>query len=70
MKWHNIADGDLPGFGKEVLVWIDGHRGPAWRNHYALVAYREANGEFYEERHFNDGPLIGVEKWAEISIPE
>ncbi len=64
----NILKEQKPEVGKEVLVWIDGHRGPAWSNNYALVAYMESNGEFYEERHVGD-PLIGVLFWQEILPP-
>jgi hypothetical protein len=68
MKWINIKD-ELPECGIEVLVWINGHRNPAWRNNYALVAYFEG-GKFWEERHPSKEPLIGIIKWAEIKIPE
>lgn len=37
--WHSVND-KLPELGVEVLVWIDGHRGPSERNNFALVAYR------------------------------
>lgn len=48
-------------------MWIDGHRGPAWSNNYPLVAYLESDGEWYEERHFHDGPLVGVVAWKPLS---
>lgn len=67
-EWHDIKE-VLPPIGEEVLVWIDGHRGPAWRNNHALVAFRGENGNFYEERHISDGPLIGIIKWQRIVIP-
>lgn len=67
MHWIDCKD-ELPPKGKEVLVWVDGHRGPSWSNNYALVAFRETNGKWYEERH-NPEPLIGVIKWTEIVTP-
>jgi hypothetical protein len=68
-EWQRVADG-LPPVGEEVLVWIDGHRGPAWRNNHALVAYRESNGGWYQERHREAPPLVGVIYWKYIDIPE
>lgn len=67
--WKNVED-ELPEAGEEVLVWIDGHREPAWRNNYALVAYIASNGYWFEERHFSGKPLVGVIKWCQIYIPE
>lgn len=46
---------------QEVLVWVNGHRGPAWSNNYALVAFMLSNGEFFEERHNTE--VIGVTHW-------
>lgn len=69
MKWVDIKD-ELPETLEEVLVWIDGHRGPWWRNNYALVAYLSGiDFKFYEERHC-DTPLVGVIKWSKIDVPE
>ena len=67
MNWFNLKD-KQPGDLEEVLVWIDGHRGPSWRNNYALVAYYE-NGSFWEERHRSHKPLVGVIKWTYIDLP-
>jgi len=67
MNWINCKE-KLPPIGEEVLVWVDGHRGPAWKNNHALVAYRNTNGNWYEERH-HDHPLYGVLKWTEIIEP-
>ena len=65
MKWIDCKQ-RLPEPGREVLVWVDGHRGPAWRNCYALVAYYSSSGKcWYEERH-DKNDLIGVVLWAEI----
>lgn len=64
-QWTRLQDG-LPGPGIEVLVWVDGHRGPAWSNHYALVAYVDVGGRWWEERH--SLPLDGVEAW--MPLPE
>lgn len=68
MNWIKCED-RLPEPGTEVLVWIDGHRGPSWRNNYALVAYLTQNGSWTEERHPSH-ILVGVVMWAEIEIPE
>jgi hypothetical protein len=68
MRWYNLADKTPPEL-EEVLVWIDGHRGAGWRNNHALVAYL-SRGHFWEERHPNKEPLVGVIKWAKISIPK
>lgn len=65
--WNNIKN--LPEIGNEVLVWVDGHRGPAWGNSYALVAYLNYDGHFYEERHHENGPLAGVIFWKYIEKP-
>lgn len=69
LTWIDCTDA-LPPFGEEVLVWIDGHRGPAWKNNHALVAYRESEGGWYEERHRSAEPLVGVIKWAVYNEPE
>jgi hypothetical protein len=47
----------------EVLVLVDGHRSPSWRNSYQLVAYMALDGTWWEERHPSAGPLIGVVAW-------
>ena len=62
--WTNIKD-KKPELAKEVLVWVDGHRGPAWSNNYALVAYLSPNGNFYEERHTQE-PIIGITHWKPL----
>jgi hypothetical protein len=54
----------------EVLVWIDGHRGPSWRNNHALVAYIDRTGFWWEERHPSKEPLGGVILWKPIRIPD
>lgn len=56
----------LPDPMKEVLVWIDGKRGPSWKNNHALVAYMASTGEWFEERHPLRDPLVGVIAWTEI----
>lgn len=69
LHWTDCED-ELPEPGIEVLVWVDGHRGPAWRNNHHLVAYLSNDKKtWYEERH-DDKPLLGVTKWAAISAPE
>lgn len=68
MNWTSVEDA-LPEAGTEVLVWVEGHRGPAWRNNHHLVAYLGAlGGEWWEERHDNQ-PLIGVTHWAPLPEP-
>jgi hypothetical protein len=64
--WINIKE-KLPEIHKEVLVWVDGHRRPAWSNNYALVAYMESDGVFWEEMH--DEIVIGVTHWMEYQKP-
>ena len=54
----------------EVLVWIDGHRGPQWKNNHALVAYMNHAGEWHEERHYKREPLAGVIAWTPITDPD
>ena len=54
---------------EEVVVWIDGHRGPSWRNNHALVAYLDRDGFWWEERHPSQEPLSGVLLWARIRLP-
>jgi hypothetical protein len=65
MTWKDIKD-VKPEPMKEVLVLIDGHRTPSWSNNYALVAYMDNMGDFWEERHNVMIPLCGVIKWLEI----
>ena len=54
---------------QEVLVWVDGHRGPSWQNNHALVAYMNDQGDWREERHFSPEPLVGVIYWQPIVPP-
>ena len=69
MNWTDCSQA-LPEPWVEVLVWIDGHRGPSWRNNHALVAYMNDQGLWFEERHPSREPLVGVVKWAGIQIPQ
>jgi len=63
-NWINIKQ-RKPKNGEEVLVVVDGHRGPAWSNTYCQVAYRsEYDGNFYEERH--QQPVVGVTHWMPL----
>ncbi len=55
---------------EEVLVWIDGHRGPSWRNNHALVAYLNERGDWLQERYPYEEPLVDVLYWMPISIPK
>lgn len=68
MKWTYIKDG-LPEIAEEVLVEVDGHRGPAWRNNHNLVAFRDRDGHFWEERHPSNKPLPVI-KWSRIEVEE
>lgn len=66
-EWVDCRD-SLPEPYTEVLVWVDGHRGPDWKNNHALVAYRTQGGKWFEERHCEQ-ELIGVIKWTPIYEP-
>ena len=66
MEWKNYPE-NKPQYNEEVLVWVDGKRGPSWSNNYPLVAYFSTNNKFYEERH--DTEVIGVIKFCRIEIP-
>lgn len=68
MNWIECKK-ELPAPMTEVLVWINGHRGPMWRNNHALVAYMTPAGEWFEERHPSREPLAGVCMWATIMLP-
>ena len=68
MKWNDCKL-SKPEPMEEVLVWIDGHRGPLWPNNHALVAYMIPTGEWFEERHPSREPLVGVVAWAPIEVP-
>lgn len=50
----------------EVLVKVDGHRGPLWRNTHLLVAYQDRLGNWWEERHPSREPLFGVLAWMPL----
>jgi hypothetical protein len=69
MDWIDVLE-KWPEPMTEVLVWIDGHRGPLWRNNHALVAYMAPSGEWFEERHSSSGQLIGVMRWAMFEPPD
>jgi hypothetical protein len=62
-EWVNVKE-RLPEKGVEVLVEVNGHRGPAWRNNHNLVAYLTEGGAWIEERH-GWNPL-DVISWQEI----
>lgn len=67
--WKSVKK-ELPKPYKEVLVWVDGHRSPAWSNNYALVAYLNDFGHFRQERHRSAEPIHGVLFWKEIEKPK
>ena len=58
----------LPEPYKEKQVWVEGHRGPNWRNNHHLVAYCDSNGEWWEERHPSEEPLPVI-AWGELLPP-
>jgi len=65
-EWINIKD-KLPEYGEEVLVEVNGHRGPSWRNNHNLVAYLTQGGCWLEERH-GVNPL-SVTHWMPLPPP-
>ena len=67
MEWIACVDA-MPPWDEEVLVWVDGHRGPSWRNNHALVAYLTGFGHFAEERHGGE-ILIRVTHWMPLPEP-
>jgi len=67
VMWISVKD-SLPEYGVEVLVEVDGHRGPSWRNNHNLVAYLAKNNNFYEERHESNIPLP-VTHWMPLPEP-
>ena len=69
MDWKSVDD-ELPPIYEEVLVWIDGHRGAAWSNNYALVAYRTKSNGWFEERHPRRDAVVGVTHWARFDPPK
>jgi len=70
-EWHDVSEFH-PDPGEEVLVLVDGHRGPSWRNNYARVAYltqnKNSKWEWRDER--NDCVIEPVIKWKYIKYPE
>lgn len=67
-EWISVKE-RLPEIGEEVLVEVDGHRGPAWRNNHNLIAYLASDRKtFYEERH-DEKPLHGVTHWMHLPDP-
>lgn len=66
MQWVSVKD-KLPETGVEVLVEVDGHRGPSWRNNHNLVAFLTKSGCWIEERHgWNPLP---VTHWMPLPEP-
>lgn len=66
-KWISIKE-TRPKPEIEVLVEVDGHRSPAWRNNHNLVAYMDRTGLFWEERHPSENPLP-VLYWMPLPDP-
>ena len=67
-QWIKLAD-EKPDHNTEVLVWVDGHRNPNWRNNYAVVAYLDNNDDFHEETHDDRDTLYGVIYWMPLPKP-
>lgn len=67
MNWISVSRA-LPAPGKEVLVWIDGHRGPCWSNNHARVAYCDSKGIWRCERDDNN-EIVGVLYWSKFVPP-
>lgn len=61
----------LPETLEEVLILVDGHRGPSWRNSFPLVAYLGEDGLWYQERHEMADPLptAFILAWHPITYP-
>lgn len=68
--WISTND-QLPESFEEVLIIVDGHRGPSWRNNFPLVAYRDAYGDWRQERNPDFGPIQNdtVLFWHPITYP-
>jgi hypothetical protein len=68
--WISTSE-QLPEPFQEVLIIVDGHRGPSWRNNFPLVAYRGVYGEWQEERHPGFAPIQNatVLFWHPITYP-
>lgn len=65
-EWRPI---ETAPYNTEVLVSVDGHRGPAWSNRHCLVAYRNVfSGLWFEARH-EDEDVIGVTHWMPLPDP-
>ena len=67
MAWRKVSE-ELPTPFTEVQVWINGKRGPSWRNNHHLVAYVDTVGNFWEERHPSDDPLAVI-AWDYLNPP-
>lgn len=66
-NWISVKE-KLPEILTEVLVEVEGHRGPQWRNNHNLVAFFGMDGEFWEERHQSHVPL-SVTHWQPLPEP-
>jgi len=68
MAWIRCSE-RVPEPETEVLVYVDGHRGPSWSNNHCLVAYWAPwADEWYEERH-SETWLVGVTHWQPLPEP-
>ena len=68
-RWISVEE-RVPETGEEVIVCVDGHRGPAWSNRYQLVAFRGAVSEqWLQERHESAKPVVGVTHWMPLPAP-
>lgn len=72
MEWIKCAD-RLPGDFREVLVWVDGHRSPSWRNSFPAAGWYDGDiGQWHlSPRYRGDiSTSVNVTAWAEIVVPE
>jgi hypothetical protein len=56
----------LPPLSEEVLVQVDGHRGPSWSNTYFLVAYLNSFDKKFYQHDDSKIPVVGVTHWAKL----
>lgn len=62
-EFHKITESQPEPY-TEVIVLIDGQRGPMWSNNYQLIAFMTNSGTWWEDRH-PEKPLEGVLGWWE-----
>lgn len=67
-EWISVSK-ERPNRGEEVLVRIDGHRGPSWSNTSHRVAYWWYDEWVEQGRELDDDSLIGVTHWMPLPPP-